>query len=89
MKIGDKTLSGKDNDLSGLGTDIYKWQKFKMVVRDKTAQMYLNQEFIMEVPFDQDIGNITGLNLNFSGTGSVDYVRLWDDKDELVYGNEF
>ena len=43
LKIGDKNLSGKNNDLSGLGTDIYQWQEFKMTVIEKTAHLY--QEF--------------------------------------------
>jgi hypothetical protein len=43
----------------------------------------------MEVPCDQDIGNITGFNINFSGTGSVDYVKLWDKKGKLAYEDDF
>lgn len=89
LKIGDKNLSGKNNDLSGFGTDIYQWQEFKLAVIEKTAHIYLNQKFIMEVPFDEDIGNVSGFNINFSGTGSVDYVKLWDEKGRLVYGEDF
>ena len=47
--------------------------------------MYLFDEHMYEVAFANDIGEIAGFNVNFSGTGMIDFLRLTDGENELVY----
>jgi hypothetical protein len=37
----------------------------------------------------EDIGEISGINFNFTGTGIIDFVRLYSNDDLLVYGTDF
>lgn len=89
VKIGNVMLSGKNNDLSLLGTDIYNWQHFKIEVINKRAKVYLNHNIILDTTFVTNIKEITGCNLNFSGTGSIDFVRFYNEHNELVYSENF
>ncbi|MDA3890557.1 MAG: hypothetical protein PF517_02715 [Salinivirgaceae bacterium] len=89
VKIGDTMMSGKDNDLSAFGTNINKWQHVKMLVVNKNAKIFLNDKLVLETSFNNDINEITGCNLNFSGTGSVDFVDFYNEQNELVYSDDF
>ena len=85
IKIGDNLKSGFNNDLSSLGTDVYDWQYVRIIARNNIADIYLNNNHVFEMPFSEDIGDISGININFTGTGIIDFVRLYNRDNLLVY----
>ena len=89
VKIGEVYASGRDNDLSGFGTDISEWQEVVLYVEDKAGKVYLNGEQIFEAIFEQEFGKIMGVDYRFSGLGEVDYLKLSDLEDTVVYAEEF
>lgn len=89
FKIGDTMLGGKDNDLSAFGLDVYNWHKLKIEVKNKYAKVFINDSLSFETSFNTDIKEITGCNINFSGTGSIDYVRFKNEQNEEVYFEDF
>lgn len=89
VKIGEVYETGRDNDFSAFGTDVYDWQEVSLSVEDKTGRIYLNGESIYETTFEQDFGKIVGIDYRFSGLGEVDYLRLRNLDDKLVYEEDF
>ena len=89
VKIGEVYASGRDNDLSGFGTDINDWQEVLLHVENKAGKVYLNGEQIYEATFEQDFGKIVGVDYRFSGLGEVDYLKLSDSEDAVVYEEDF
>ena len=89
VKMGDVTKSGKNTDLSAFGVDVYSWQEIEVRTINNVATILLNGEQLLELPFDKNIGNIVGFNINFSGSGAIDYIRLADTDGEKVYYTEF
>lgn len=89
VKMGDVVKTGRDNDLSRFGVDIYKWQEVELEVINNVATILLNGEHVLVLPFNKDIGRIVGFNLNFSGIGTIDYVTLEDESGNLLYNTEF
>ena len=89
LKIGNTIKEGSSNDLSSLGADVYDWQHVKIVARDFQAYIFLNDELVYTMTFSEDIGEISGINFNFTGTGIIDFVRLYNNDDLLVYGTDF
>jgi hypothetical protein len=89
VKMGDVVKTGRDNNLSRFGVDIYKWQEVELEVINNVATILLNGEHVLVLPFNRDIGRIIGFNLNFSGTGTIEYVRLEDESGNLVYNTGF
>ena len=54
------------------------------------ATVSLNKDTIFEVAFSEDIGEIVGFNINFSGSGSLDYLELNDENfNKKVYRTDF
>jgi len=89
IKVGKVMKRGKNNDLSAFGVDLYSWQKFELRVENNQLYIYINDTPCFELPINRSIGDIVGFNLNFSGTGSIDYVTLRDQAEKTVYKNDF
>lgn len=87
IKIGNTIIHGKNNDLSSFGVDVYKWQQVKISIRNNKATIAVNKD-AYEIQSSEDIGNVVGFNVNFTGTGSIAYVRL-SDNNKMVYHTSF
>ena len=89
IKIGEVEKSSRDNNLSGLGTNVYQWQKLRIENKDKNATVFLNDTEVIQIRYKQDFGKIVGLTYTFNGMGSVDYISLKDKDGKLVYRDDF
>lgn len=89
LLVGEIYKSGKDNDLSALGTDVYDWQLLQIKVQDKKATIFLNQQPVHELTYKKDFGKIKGIIYTFTGGGSVDFIRLKNTERKMVYEDEF
>jgi hypothetical protein len=89
VKLGNTIKYGRDADLSPFGVNIYTWQLLKIVAKNNKAIVYLNNKAVYDLNFTQDIGNVIGFNINFSGTGSIDYIKLYNKDNKLTYHNDF
>ena len=84
LKMGEVILSGKENDLSAFGRDVYQWQDLSINVENKIAGIYLNGEKVRSVPFEDDFGKIVGMGISFSGIGSIAYADFRNTGDKIV-----
>lgn len=88
-KLGEIYKSGKDNNLSKLGTDLYDWNDLEIQVRDKKATIFLNGQEAYTEHYLEDLGDIMGLAYVFEGTGSIDFVQLTNESSEAVFQDDF
>ena len=90
VKLGEVIKSGKRHDLSAFGVDVYSWQSIRINVRNSVATVFLNKAEVFEVAFSQDVGEVVGFNIDFSGSGSLDYLVLYDERrNKMVYRTDF
>lgn len=89
IKMGEVALNGMSTDLSVFGRDVYKWQHLQIQVENKKAVIYLDGQNVYTITFKNDFGKIVGIAYQFLGTGAVDYVRLTNGENKLVYQDEF
>ena len=73
---GGYFISGKDNDLSGFGTDLSKWVKVGCKSISNKIQYFVNDKMVYESPRPLNNENIIGVGYFFQGTGSVKGVKL-------------
>ncbi len=83
-KFGEKIISGKNNDLSGLGINVYEKQDLKIEIKEKTGKIYLNKKNILETQYLESIGNVVGFCFTFTGTGQINSVRLSHSSNETA-----
>ena len=88
-KLGEILRSGKNNNLSDLGRNVYEWQELQMKVEDRHAVIYLNGEAAYEDSYKEDFGKIVALIYIFDGTGSIDFVKLTDKEEQVVFEDNF
>ncbi len=89
LKLQEKVMQGRDNDLSVFGTDMNSWNSLRCTIRDKNAIIDLNGEHIYDASYERTAGRIIGVNFSFYGCGSVDYVRLSDLNGNTAFEDDF
>ncbi|MES2772603.1 MAG: hypothetical protein V4722_00370 [Bacteroidota bacterium] len=89
MRLSDKRIEGRVNDLSLFGTDLSVWNKIKVAVENRRVTISLNEKVIYKDQYQQDAGEVVGLRFSFAGAGSVDDVSLSNNRNEIVYKSNF
>jgi hypothetical protein len=80
-------VSGKQQDLSCFGVDFNDFVKVKVESTNGRAAIFLNDKLAYEVSHDISKSKIIGIDFAFQGTGTVDYVKLWNK--EVSFKDEF
>ena len=89
VKMGEVFHNGIKNNLSAFGRNLYRWQNLQIRVVNKQATIILDEQPVYTINFKDDFGKVVGLVYNFTGTGAVDYVKLKNGEDKLVYEDDF
>ena len=89
ITIGDKQLNGKYNDLSHLSADLSSWNIMKISIKNHRASIVNNADTIYTTSYNQLLGMIKGIRFVTKGSGAFDYVRLYDNRSELLFDDNF
>ncbi|MBO9591817.1 MAG: hypothetical protein J7599_02840 [Niabella sp.] len=76
MMLGEKPIEGRTNDLSAFGVDFAKPVPFQCEVRNQHIQIMVNGKAAYTGRFEKDIGQIVGIQVNFSGIGFIRNFQL-------------
>lgn len=76
LVVGNREVSGKTTDLSGLGTDFNHWVPVRYAIKGKQAAVYVNDRLVYEGQTGADAGRVIGLRYVFLGTGAVQFARF-------------
>lgn len=80
-------VSGKKQDLSKFGVDFNSFVKVRILSKADQAKIFLNDALAYVVDHSITRSQIIGIDIAFEGTGSVDYVKLKNDK--VNFNEEF
>lgn len=89
LHIGDVFKAGGKNDLSAFGIDLSEWRNVKIKTVNKLVEVYVDDKKIFQLPFKQALGRIAGFHYKFYGCGAVDAVKLYNEKNELCFSDDF
>lgn len=89
LKFNEKNIHGRNNDLSVFGCDLTNWNNIRCEVIDKQVNIFLNGEYIYELSYERSSGKIIGLHYMFHGCGAVNFIRLYDTDEKLLYEDNF
>lgn len=76
-------------DLAKLGCDFSNWVKLRCEVKNKQVTISVNNRVAIQGITQGGAGKIIGISYRFQGVGSVNYVKLWNGQQKLVYADEF
>lgn len=89
LKISEKRISGKTNDLTILGTNVYEWQNLEITVTNKVLTMKRNGTILYQDSYQDTIGTIKEITYIFNGIGTIDNVVLKDANGSITYADDF
>lgn len=71
LVLGNENIEGKTKDLSAFGVNFSDWVRVRCEVKNRHAQIFLNDKLAYEGDFQYSIGQIIGTKIRFAGTGQV------------------
>jgi hypothetical protein len=89
LHVSDVFKTGRQNDLSAFGIDLTTWRNIKLKTVNKVVEVYVDDKKIFQQSFKQQLGRITGFHYKFYGCGAVSTVRLYNEKNELCFADDF
>jgi len=87
--FGDIALSGEFNNLNTFRQDISYWRVLKIATSKKRVHVYLDDVQIYSVIYNDVLDQVKGLSFSFNGLGKVDYVKLFNKQNGLIYSEDF
>ncbi|MEO6166398.1 MAG: hypothetical protein ABIO46_12700 [Chitinophagales bacterium] len=89
LYFADHQEDGKKQDLSALGCDIANWVKVRCEVKNKTGNIFINNQLAFTTNFESPATKITGIVYRFRGSGSVRSVMLSNIEGIISYQENF
>jgi hypothetical protein len=88
-EFGDVMLNGEFQKLDAFYQELDHWRKVKIKTEKKTIYVYLDEELIYSVKYKDPLDTLKGLAFKFQGPGEVNYVRILDHSNKLIYEENF
>jgi hypothetical protein len=88
-EFGDVYLAGEFDNLNTFRQDINYWRVLKIVTGKRRVGVYLDDVQIYSVRYNDPLDDVKGISISFVGSGAVDYVKLFNAQEELVYFDDF
>ena len=86
IKIGDSTLMSNQ---PGLVTNLNNWRTVKLSFFDNVFRLYLDGIEIYKSNYTRRICNLDILKFVFKGGGAVDWVKIYDNRNDQIWVENF
>lgn len=83
--ISERSYVGTKVNLSRFTLNLNRWTSVKMINHDKKISLYVNNELLYSDQYQQSIGEIKGLFLEFEGTAFVKACKLSAGNGKILY----
>lgn len=88
-EFGDVYLAGEFNNLNTFFQDVSYWRNLKIKTQKKNVGVFLDDVQIYSIHYNDPLDEIKGITFSFNGSGAVDFVKIYNENDDLVYRDEF
>ena len=89
VQFGDTYISGKQHDLSLMGSDFTDWLTVEMKVENRKATIFFNGSQVFATSYNYPLGLITGIAIVSNGLPEIDFIELKGLDGTVVYQNDF
>ncbi len=87
VRLPDASFEGKTHDLSKLGVNLDEFVQLKLVVKNKKLQVFLDNQLAFQTNYSDSLGLLQAVYIGFKGLGSVDNIKISDNKRVLEEEN--
>lgn len=85
LVFSEKRIDGRQEDLSPVGTDLTNGGTVHLRVKDRHAELTVNDKPLYSIAYDQPIGKLYGIRISFAGIGSIQQVELKNVDGDVVF----
>lgn len=89
MLAMDNFISGKENDLSALGSSLEKWQQVSISSHNKQIIVSIGDNQDLSARYEMEPGYLVGVSYQFDGVGEVDYLKLSNGSNSWQFDEHF
>ncbi|WP_026712747.1 hypothetical protein [Flavobacterium daejeonense] len=83
--ISEKTIKGTNHNLSPFVVDFQKWNTIKLINKDKKLRLFVNDSPIYETVYNNSLGDLRGLFVEFERNGLFKNCHLSSLNGEILY----
>jgi hypothetical protein len=83
--LSEQTFKGATDDLSQFVLDLNRWNTVKLVNHNKQVTLYVNGKQLFSGAYQRPLGDLSGVFLEFEGTGLVKSCELKSSDGKLLY----
>jgi hypothetical protein len=84
IRVSDLYLSGKTNDLSSMGIDVFSWQRINVTLSNGTFKLWVDGRVAQEATYSKTLGDLKEIDVFFNGIGSISNVTIGDSEGSLA-----
>jgi hypothetical protein len=86
---GENTIVGSQSDFSRFSFNPSLWHVMRIEVVNKQTTFYLDGETVLQMDYRKSMGAANEITFRFKGCGAVDYVKVMNFQNEIVYQADF
>ncbi len=85
IMVNDVYLSGKEHNLSSLGTDFHTGRKLSLQIHDKALTVLIDDSPVFQQAYTEPVGRLAGIRFRFMGLIEVEELKMLDGAGDVVY----
>ncbi|MEM6966225.1 MAG: T9SS type A sorting domain-containing protein, partial [Bacteroidota bacterium] len=89
MTAGNTSVNGSNTNLTALAQNLSNWHTIKLETQNDTAKAFYDGDEKYALNYTGMVGNILGVRVTFKGSGSVDWIKLYDGTGSIAFEEEF
>lgn len=86
---GENTIKGDQFNLSGFDFYPSNWHIMKIQVINKKTTFYIDGKIVKKIDYKNPMGFANEITLRFKGCGAVDYVKVLNSDNKVVFYEDF
>ncbi len=83
--VSEKSYEGKNKDLSNFVLDLSNWNTVKLVNKNKQVFLFVNNKLLFEDNYEQSLGEIKGVFVEFEGNGFIKTCDLFTGEGKSLF----
>ncbi len=89
LMLNDVYLKGKEHDLSAFGADFSKFRNIDIIIKEKTATIFIDNIKVYSSSYNEPIGNFVGVRYKFLGAGEVSFLKVTKKDGKIILHEDF
>lgn len=86
---GENTIKGDQFNLSGFDFNPSNWHIMKIQVVNKKTTFYIDGKIVLKMDYKKSMGFANEITLRFKGCGAVDYVKVLNLNNKILFYKDF